>query len=637
MKNLRILLLGVSIFGLLVAACQPTPTAAPVEAAPPSPSAPPASLPSATYTPPPAPTLTRAPTRTPQPTPTDRPKPSATPQGYYQHNEAGFRVAFPQPIQVQSADKYWVNFLADESKLYFSGAGFPYDPEINLDLMIEYIFEGSQIVYRSDPLEVLLGPRQLPGVVVDIGFVVSPGDRLDAQVIYYEDGRRFYFFNIYGERGFAGKYRQLLESVYASIDFFTPSLFNLPSDQTLNLLGADPNPEDLDPQVTTGSASGYVGLLFAGLVRLDGNMNVVPDLAEDWSISADGTVYTFTLRADLSFADGYYLTTDDVIYSWNRAADPATNSPTYQTYLGDIVGVEEVHASRAQSISGLKALSARVLQVTLDAPKPYFLLKLTYPVAFVIDRTDVEKGGKDWMYDPNSSGPYVIDQYEEMEKLVFRLNRRYHTPPAIPYVGYLLNPAGSPISRYEDGSLDLLSVYGETALRARRVEDTLHADLRSVPSLCTSYIAMNNTLPPFDDPLVRQAFLLAFDRDTYMQRLNRGLDITALSLLPPAMPGHLGENAVPLYDPAAARAALAASRYAGALPEVILETDGFGGAEDDVVNALADMWRRTLGIDIRVVFLDPINFTEAARQYPAHLTAAGWCAARCLQRPAAWP
>ena len=87
------------------------------------------------------------------------------------------------------------------------------------------------------------------------------------------------------------------------------------------------------------------------------------------------------------------------------------------TYLGDIVGVAERHAGEADTIAGLRSVGERTLVVTLDAPKPYFLLKLTYPVAFVVDRRDVEKGGKDWMYSPNGSGPYRVEEYVEMEKL----------------------------------------------------------------------------------------------------------------------------------------------------------------------------------------------------------------------------
>jgi hypothetical protein len=78
-----------------------------------------------------------------------------------------------------------------------------------------------------------------------------------------------------------------------------PAVMALPKDHNLILAGFDPDPEDLDPARTTGSASGYVGLLYTGLVRLNPNLAVEPDLAERWTVNPDGTVYTFTLREGL--------------------------------------------------------------------------------------------------------------------------------------------------------------------------------------------------------------------------------------------------------------------------------------------------------------------------------------------------
>ncbi len=149
------------------------------------------------------------------------------------------------------------------------------------------------------------------------------------------------------------------------------------------------NPRDYDP-ATTGTSGDK--RLFSGLVSFDPRLNLVPDLAERWEVSPDGTVYTFFLRKNARFHNGRPVTAQDVIYSWTRAADPKLQSPTVLTYLGDIVGIREVNEGRAASVSGLKALDDHTLQVTIDAPKPYFLMKLTYPTAFVVDKANVESG-----------------------------------------------------------------------------------------------------------------------------------------------------------------------------------------------------------------------------------------------------
>ena len=175
----------------------------------------------------------------------------------------------------------------------------------------------------------------------------------------------------------------------ASLHLESASLYGVPREQALVLSGGEStNPREYDPATMHGSGDKMV---FSGLVAFDPQLNLIPDLAATWEVK-DGLVYTFILRADARFHDGRPVTAQDVIYSWERAADPATASDTVLTYLGDIVGVKEMQAGEADHISGLKALDDHTLQVTIDAPKPYFLFKLTYAVAYVLDRANVESG-----------------------------------------------------------------------------------------------------------------------------------------------------------------------------------------------------------------------------------------------------
>ena len=108
---------------------------------------------------------------------------------------------------------------------------------------------------------------------------------------------------------------------------------------TLNLYGIDPN--TLDPAVSGEMTSHeYIMQLFSGLVRLDDNLEPVPDIAERWEISQDGRTYTFYLRTDVKFHNGREVKAQDFKYSWERACNPATRSLTAATYLGDIIGVK---------------------------------------------------------------------------------------------------------------------------------------------------------------------------------------------------------------------------------------------------------------------------------------------------------
>ncbi|MFB0557258.1 MAG: ABC transporter substrate-binding protein, partial [Dehalococcoidia bacterium] len=101
----------------------------------------------------------------------------------------------------------------------------------------------------------------------------------------------------------------------------------------------DIGPITLDPAISSEMTSHtYVMQIFSGLVRLDAELEVVPDIAERWQKSQDGKIYTFYLRHGVKFHDGREVKAADFKYSWERACDPTTGSQTAATYLGDVVG-----------------------------------------------------------------------------------------------------------------------------------------------------------------------------------------------------------------------------------------------------------------------------------------------------------
>ena len=166
-------------------------------------------------------------------------------------------------------------------------------------------------------------------------------------------GARVYSFLIYGAPQGYDAQQETIEAMVASLHLESASLYGVSREQALVLLGSETtNPREYDPATMHGSGDKMV---FSGLVAFDPQMNLIPDLAATWEVE-DGVVYTFSLRADARFHDGRPVTAQDVIYSWERAADPATASDTVLTYLGDIVGVKEMKAGKADHISGLKAI-----------------------------------------------------------------------------------------------------------------------------------------------------------------------------------------------------------------------------------------------------------------------------------------
>jgi ABC-type transport system substrate-binding protein len=150
-----------------------------------------------------------------------------------------------------------------------------------------------------------------------------------------------------------------------------------------------------------------ITLIYAGLVRLDDKLQVVPDGASDWKVTGDGKVYTFTIREGLKFGDGTPVTAGDFVYSINRALAPETAAFGAAGHFGHIIGASDVIEGKTKQLSGVKALDDKTLEITLDSPIAYFLALLTYPDTFVVPRKLVESGDK-WQEQAYGTGPYMI-------------------------------------------------------------------------------------------------------------------------------------------------------------------------------------------------------------------------------------
>ncbi len=398
----------------------------------------------------------------------------------------------------------------------------------------------------------------------------------------------------------------------------------------LVLLGNNPSLTSLDPARHTGTAGGYVGLLYSGLVILDPTLQVQPDLAESWEISEDGTIYTFILREDIAFASGKSITAQDIIASWERATAPETESTTANTYLGDILGVEEKLDGDASTIAGLNPIDERTLEVTLTDPIPSFLTKLAYPTSFVVDIETVTNANDNWIFNINPSGPYILDEFVADEFLSFRSNESYHSPPAISEVIYLISTEKTGVELFAEGAVDIVSLRLSDALQISDSTHPLRDNLFSTTDLCTPLVAINNQLPPMDDPNIRLAFALAADRDGLNQTLANGAFHIATTILPPELPGFSPELAqeweTAVFNEEAAREALAASAYADGLPPIIISAGGFEEGQRADISLLIDDWREVLGAEVTMSMVDPNNFEPSLQENRGHLVSYGWCA-----------
>jgi oligopeptide transport system substrate-binding protein len=363
-------------------------------------------------------------------------------------------------------------------------------------------------------------------------------------------------------------------------------------------LGArDPN--TLDPALVGDTTSAFVvRQIFSGLVRLDNELAVQPDLAERWEVSDDGLVYTFALRRDARFSDGTALTANNVQYSLERAADPQLGQflPA-RTYLTDIVGVREKLDGQADTISGIEVLDEYTLRITIDGPKRYFLAKLAHPTSFVVQQANVENDPQGWTENAVGSGPFVIERWEHDNLLLLARNTNFYREQArLSRVRMLMGAqASNALVLYEEGDIDLTSVPSYALARVQDENNPFSKQLVSVPQLSIYYIGMNVTIPPFDDPKVRQAFSLLIDRVRVAEISLAGSGEAARGILPPGMPAYNAKLPAPTSDIEQARQLLNESRYGGAdqLPPIVAYGGGWTAT-------LRDVAQEALGIEIEV-------------------------------------
>lgn len=398
---------------------------------------------------------------------------------------------------------------------------------------------------------------------------------------------------------------------------------------TLTLVGADP--ATLDPHLVTDFDSAtYIVEIFSGLVSLDPDLEIIPDLATDWEIDDSGTVYTFHLREDAQFHDGKPVTAQDFKWSFERALDPATGSTVSSLYLNDIVGATDKLEGRADEVEGVQVIDDHTLQITIDAPKAYFLAKLTYPTGFVLDQANVESGGETWTDQPNGTGAFRLREYRLGEEIVLERNKFYYgePKPALQRVDYLL-AGGSAMIMYESGDIDATPVGLADIERVLDPTDPLNDELTVVaPTLSTFYVGLNNSIPPFDDPKIRQAFNYAIDRDILANVVFRQSRVPAEGILPPKMPGYNPDLDVYDFDIERAKALIEESSYGSIdnLPDITLTTSGGGSEPGIVATAVIGMLEQYLGLEVSVELVESAVYFSEVGEGNYQMFVLGWSA-----------
>ena len=417
----------------------------------------------------------------------------------------------------------------------------------------------------------------------------------------------------------------------------------LAEDQIFVLPGG--NPPTMDPHLSGDASSAeYVVEIYSGLMAYDRDLNLIPDVAESFEISEDGVVYTFNIREEAVFQDGKPIRAEDFKWSFERACHPATGSRTADTYLGDIVGCRAKLQEEADEVVGVEVIDDLTLQLTIDEPKGFFLAKMTYPTAYVLDRENVESDPQ-WFLAPNGSGPFNLNQFEVEEDIGFILltkNENYYRDPQpiLERVIYLVNAPVNAMTGYEedlsqlgmdDIAYDAIPIGINALSRATDPNNPLSEQFVSSPELNVSYVGFNVDKAPFDDPKVRQAFNLALDKRRMVRLVFQDTFPVANGIVPPTMPSYENPDLSDFeFDPERALELIAESSYGDVseLPEITLNISGQGGSAGPLIESIAESYKANLGVEIAVEQTPWPRFLEGLNQPdpPYQMYQLGWIA-----------
>jgi oligopeptide transport system substrate-binding protein len=380
----------------------------------------------------------------------------------------------------------------------------------------------------------------------------------------------------------------------------------------------------LDPALDTDLYSEQaIYMIFNGLVQLDDKGNVIPVLAQSYKVSTDGLTYTFTLRDGLKFSDGTPLTSDDVVYSIDRAIQPATKSAYGYYYLNRIKDSDKLNAGKIKTLIGdsLLAPDPKTVVIVINQPAAYFLYALSDPLSWTIEKSYLQKYGNnftDHLGTGGGSGPWIVSKYNHGQEIDFTPNQYYFgkKPQLREVARPFYKQSDTSFRAYQVGQLDRATVPTANLAAAKSLPDSqFHQD----PALAISYWTMNYLVKPFDNIKVRQAFDLALNKDAIANDVYKGTVIATNHIVPQGQPGYDANLKGPdgttstagnptlarkLFDEGLQEDGLTRAT----LPPIIFTGSSVGQA--DIRNEFAaeqQMWQKALGITVKI---DDIDFNK---------------------------
>ena len=401
-------------------------------------------------------------------------------------------------------------------------------------------------------------------------------------------------------------------------------------------VGNGTEPQGLDPHTVTGVPEQRIlGTLFEGLVDVDpDDLTPVPAVAESWSVSVDGTVYTFTLRPQARWSNGDLVTAHDFVYAWQRILTPALASE-YAYMLHCLKNAKDFNEGRITDFEqvGVHALDERTLEATLENPTPYFLSMQIHYTWFPVHRRTIEAFGRmdergtKWTRPGNlvGNGAYVLERWAPNNIIEVVANEHYWNAAQVRLKRIFFYPIDNLLTEERSFRTGRLHLTESVPLAKVPVYRRKHPELiRIDPYLGAYYYRINVTRPPLDDVRVRRALAMSVDRVAVTKNVLTGGQAPAYAFCVPDTAGYTCASAVP-YDLEEARRLLAEAGYpkGAGCPRIELL---YNTSQNHklIAEAVQRMWKEQLNVDVGLLNQDWKVYLDSQNNLDYDVCRAGW-------------
>lgn len=300
--------------------------------------------------------------------------------------------------------------------------------------------------------------------------------------------------------------------------------------------GRNLNP-DLDP-----AGNGYptvIEHLYEGLVRLDHNLNVLPGLADYWTISDGGKKITFYLRKEAVFHNGQEVRAEDVKFSYERLFQLKRN-PLFYLFATRVEGGKEFWQGEVPEVSGFRVLDSKTFEIDWKLPSTANFYFLASSFAKILPKNLILSQKKRFFNKPVGAGPFKFDYWlrnSRLDIIGIRLERNDRYFGRKPYVQAI---EISPYFLLDDFLEDEIQIVPYISYRISRNK----YQIMESSTLHLVYLFFSCHLPPFDRPEVRQALKIFIEKDKLAGLASSSAYFAQVmnSYIPPYLPGFLPEE-----------------------------------------------------------------------------------------------